>query len=192
MPAQAATDHALEPGQAAINREREGGGGYRAGENHRGIDHRQTAEDVLAEAAGTDGGGDGCRADGNDRRHSNAGDDRRQRQRQFHLPQQLHRRHAEGRAGLDQRAIDRRQTGRRRANDWKQRIHDQHDDREAGSETADERQRQQEAEHGQAGDGLRGVGDPDNGSTCPRAARRRGCRAVRRKRSPPGWRCRPG
>ena len=88
---------------AAVERQRERRRRNRAGEDHRRIDHRQPAEDVLAEAAGADRRGDRRGADANDRRDADAGDDRRQRQRQLDLPEQLARRHAERRPRLDQR-----------------------------------------------------------------------------------------
>ena len=133
----------------------------RAGQDHRRVDHRQAAEDVLAQAAGADRGRNRRGADADDCRDADAGHDRRQRQRQLDLPQQLPRRHAQRGPRLDERAVDRSHPRHRRADDRQQRVDDQHGDRDPRAEAADERQRQQEPEHRQARDRLRHVGEPD-------------------------------
>ena len=69
--------------QRAVEGEREQRRRDRAGEDHRRLDHRQAAEDVLAEPAGADRGRDRRGADADDRRDADAGDDRRQRERQL-------------------------------------------------------------------------------------------------------------
>ena len=114
------------------------------------------------EPAGADGGGNRRRPDADDRGDADARDDRRQRQRQLDLPEQLPRRHAERHAGLDERRVDGSNAGDRRAHDRQQRVDDEHGDRHARAEAADERQRQQEAEHRQARHRLRGVDEPDD------------------------------
>ena len=77
-----------------------------AGQDRRGVDHRQAAEDVLAEAARADRRGNRRRADADHRGHANAGDDRRQRERQLDHEQQLPRRHAHRHAGFDDRRVE--------------------------------------------------------------------------------------
>ena len=68
--------------------------------------------------------------------------------------------------------INRSNPGDRRADDWQQCVNDEHRDRDARAKAADERQRQQEAEHGQARDRLRHVDEPDEGRAQARPARR--------------------
>lgn len=66
---------ALEPTEKKIGGDGEKGGGDGAGEDYGVVDHRYTTEDEGAEAAGADGGGDGCHANGDDGGGSNAGKD---------------------------------------------------------------------------------------------------------------------
>ena len=99
-PAPSARRRAARARRAAARRRRvsaRSAAGIAPGEDHGRIDHRQAAEDVLAEPAGADRRGDRRGADADHRRDADAGDDRRQRQRQLDLPQQLPRRHAQRR-----------------------------------------------------------------------------------------------
>ena len=101
----------------AVGNQRERRRRNRARENRRAVDHRQPAEDVLAEPARADRRRNRGRADADHGRHAEAGHDRRQRQRQLDHQQQLPRRHAHGDAGLDDRrgrglAVRRRSCGR--------------------------------------------------------------------------------
>ena len=50
------------------------------------VDHGEAAENVFAEAAGADGGGDGGQADGDHDCHADSGDDYAESQRELHLP----------------------------------------------------------------------------------------------------------
>ena len=68
------------------------------------VDHRQPAEDVFAQPAGADRGRDRGRADADDGRDADAGDDGRQGERQLDEKQQLPRRHPHRDAGFDDRA----------------------------------------------------------------------------------------
>jgi hypothetical protein len=72
------------------------------------------------------------------------------------------RRHAERHASLDEGRVYGSNAGDRGADDRQQRVDDEHGDRHARAEAADERQRQQEAEHRQARHCLRGVDEPDD------------------------------
>ena len=126
----------------------------------------------LSEPTGANRRGDGRRADTNHRGNANARDDRRQRQRQLHLPEQLTRRHAERRPGLDERGVDRPDAGNRGPDDRQQRVDDEHGDGHPRTEAPDERQRQQEAEHREAWHGLRRVDQPDDRRTETRPPRR--------------------
>ena len=89
--------------QRAVDDQRQERGGNRAGQDDRRVDHRQAAIDVLSESAGANRRRNRRRSDADDRRHANAGDDGRQRQRQLDLPQQLARRHAHRDAGFANR-----------------------------------------------------------------------------------------
>ena len=82
-PAETALDH----GQRRVDGDREQRRGNGAGQDHGRVHHRQAPEDVLAEAAGADRRSDRGGADADHRGHANAGDDRRQRERQLDLPQ---------------------------------------------------------------------------------------------------------
>ena len=81
--------------QPAVERQRQDRRRDRTGEDHGRIDHREAAEDVLAEPAGADRRRNRRRPHANHRGDTDARDDRRQRQRQLHLTEQLPRRHPE-------------------------------------------------------------------------------------------------
>ena len=70
-------DAPLQPGDRGVGRQRERRGRNGACQNRCRVDHRQPAEDVLAQAAGADGRRDRGSAHTNDRRDANAGDDGR-------------------------------------------------------------------------------------------------------------------
>ena len=74
-----------------------------AGEDHRRVDHRQTAEDVVAEAAGANRRRDRGRPDADDDRHAQPRYDRRQGQGPFHAAQHLARCQAHGNSALNDR-----------------------------------------------------------------------------------------
>ncbi len=147
--------------QHAVERQRERRRWNRAGQDHRRLDHRQPAEDVFAEPAGADRRGNRRGADADDRRDANAGNDRRQRQRQLDPPQTLARCHAKRIGRLDQRGIDGANAGNRGPDDRQQRVDGQHGDRDARAQAANQRHRQQESKHRQARNRLTDVGQPD-------------------------------
>ena len=63
---------ALGEQQRAVDGQRQQRGRHGPGEDHGRVDHRQAAEDVFAEAAGADRGGDRRGADADDRRDADA------------------------------------------------------------------------------------------------------------------------
>ena len=95
----------LDASQQAVDRQGQGRGRKRASKDYRAVDHRQTAEDVLSEAAGANGRRDGGRADAHHRSYPDTGDDGREGERQFDHPQQLPWCHAHRDAGVDDRSI---------------------------------------------------------------------------------------
>ncbi len=84
------------------------------------------------------------------------------------LPQQLARRHAQGHARIADGSIDTGDAGDRRPQDRQQGVERQRHDRRARPDAAEQRQRQQEAEHRQARHGLHGVGQSDQRRAEPR------------------------
>ena len=109
-------------------------------------------------------------------------DNRRQRQRQLDVPQQLASGHPHRDAGFADRPSMPLQSRDRGAHDRQQSVEDQHHERRARADAANERHRQQEAEHRQARHGLDQVRDADERRAQPRAPAPRRCRAARRPR----------
>ena len=141
-------------------------------QNHGRVHHRETAIDVLAEAARANRSSNRRGADADDGRDADAGDNRRQRQRQLHLPQQLARGHPHRDAGLANRRVDPAESGDRCPHDWEQPVQNQHDERRARADAADERHGEEKAEHRQAWDGLHDAGDGHQRRRQARAPRR--------------------
>ncbi len=82
------------------------------------------------------------------------------------------RRHAHRDAGFADRAVDAGDADDGRPHDRQQRVEHQHHERGAGADAADERHRQQEAEHRQARNRLDDVGDADQRRRQPGTPRR--------------------
>ena len=134
----------------------------RAGEDHRGVDHREAAEDVVAKPARADRRRDRGRADADHDGDAQAGHDRRQRQRPLDLREHLPRRQSHRHRALDHRRRHALNARDRSAQDGQDRIDRQRHERRARADAADERQRDQESEQGQARDRLRQVGERDD------------------------------
>ncbi len=92
------------------------------------------------------------------RGNSHAGDDHAQRQREFHLPQQLAVGHAHAASGFDHGAINAFDAGVGVANERQQRVEREREDGEAVGAGADPGRGQKKSEERQAGNGLNNVG----------------------------------
>src|SRR5690242_13786486 len=84
----------FQPPQAGVCEDGQARSGNCARQNHLIIDHGQAAKNIFAEATGADGGSDGGDPDREYGGNADARDDHAQRQREFHLPEQLAVRHA--------------------------------------------------------------------------------------------------
>ena len=149
----------LEPGEQAVDAQGERRGRHGAGEDHCAVHHREAAEDVLAEAAGADRGGDGRRAHADHGGDANTRNDGRNRQRQLDQQQQLPRRHSHRDPGLNDRSIQILQSGHRRPDNREQRVERERDERGTRPDATDEREWQQEPEEREARNRLRNVGE---------------------------------
>ena len=79
----------FQPAQAYVCQDRQSGRRNRAGQDDLIVNHGEPAKNVFAETAGADRGSDGGRPDADHRGDADARDNRRQRQRQLDLTQQL-------------------------------------------------------------------------------------------------------
>ena len=140
--------------QCGVGRQRQDRRRQRAGENHRRVHHRQAAEDVVAQATGADGRGDGRRAHTNHHGDAQTRHDRWQRERPLDLPQDLARGQAHRDRALHHRGRHALQPGDGAAQYRQHRVHSQRQQGRACANTANERQRDQEPEQGQARYGL--------------------------------------
>src|ERR1035438_554116 len=90
-------DHQLfEAAQEQVRRQGHQSRGDGTGQNHSVVHHGDAAEDELAQSARADGCRDGRNADGNHGSHANSCQHHRQRQREFHMPEQLARSKSHG------------------------------------------------------------------------------------------------
>ncbi len=148
--------------QRGVARERQQRRRNRAGKNHRRVDHREAAEDVVTKSAGANRRRDGGRADANHHGDAKARHDRRQRERPFDLRQHLAGRQAHRDRAFDHRRRHTLNAGDRAAQHRQDGIDRERDERGARADAADERQRNQETEQRQAWNGLRQVGERDD------------------------------
>src|SRR5258708_5507462 len=149
----------VEGGEEEIGKESEECGGNGAGEKEGIADQGDAAEDKCAEAAGADGGGDGSDADGDDGGGANSGENDGERERETDAEEDLRTSHAHGFGGFEDGGIDAGKANVGVAQDGEQRIEDERDNGGALANAADEWDGNQEAEEGEAGDGLEHAGD---------------------------------
>src|ERR1700687_1790784 len=150
---------ALEAAEEEIGKESEECGRDGAGEDEGIADQSDAAKDESAETACADGGGDGGDADGDDGGGANAGENDGERERETDAEEDLRASHAHGLGGFKDSGIDGRQGDLSGAQDGEQRVEDQRDNGGALANAADERDGNQKAEEGEAGDGLEHAGD---------------------------------
>src|SRR6202158_790279 len=150
---------ALEAAEEEIGKESEECGRDGAGEDEGIADQSDAAKDESAETACADGGGDGGDADGDDGGGANAGENDGERERETDAEEDLRASHAHGLGGFKDSGIDGRQGDLSGAQDGEQRVEDERDNGGALANAADERDGNQKAEEGEAGDGLEHAGD---------------------------------
>src|SRR5712664_4054420 len=150
---------ALEKAEEKVGEESEEGSGDGAGEDESIADESDAAEDEGAEAAGADGRGDGGYADGDDGGGANAGENYGERERETDAEKNLRAGHAHGFGGFEDGGVDAGEAYVGVAQDGEKRVEDERYDGGALADAADKRNRNQEAEEGEAGNGLENAGD---------------------------------
>ncbi len=124
-------------------------------------DHRNAAENERAEPACADGRGNRGHADGDDCRGTNTGKNHGTSEREANAPEDLPFSHAHSFRGFEHSRVNPRQSDIRVAKYGKERIENERDDRGAASDAADKWNGNQEAEKGEAGDGLENTGEAE-------------------------------
>src|SRR5260370_31293042 len=148
----------LEEAEEEVGEKGEEGGGNGAGEDEGIADEGDAAEEEGAEAAGADSGGDGGDADSDDGSGANAREDDGERERKADAEEDLCAGHAHGFGGFEDGGIDAGESDVSVAQDGEKRVEDEGDDGGALADAPDERYGNDEAEEGEAGDGLEGTG----------------------------------
>lgn len=150
---------AFEEGEEEVGEDGQEGGGDGAGEYYGVANHGDSSEDESAEAACTDGGGNGCNADGDDSGGANTCEDEAQREREADAEENLRAGHAHGFGGFEDGGVNAGKADISVTENGKQSVEDKSDDGGAAADSADKRDGNQEAEEGEAGDGLKHAGD---------------------------------
>src|SRR6266571_3167784 len=120
---------------------------------------REDGEKSGAEAAGVDGGGDRGDPNGDDGGSANAGENNGQGERKADAEEDLRAGHAHGFRGFDDGRVDAGEADIGIAQDGEKRVEDQSDDGGALANAADEGNGNEEAEKGEAGNGLEDARD---------------------------------
>jgi hypothetical protein len=152
---------ALEEAEEEIGEEGEEGGGDGAGEDEGIADEGDATEDESAKAAGSDGSGDGGDADGDDGGGANTSKNDGESKRETDADEDLRAGHAHGFGGFQDGGIDAGEADVGVAQDGEQCVKDESDDGGALADAADERDGNQEAEEGKAGNSLKDAGDAE-------------------------------
>ena len=167
-PAIAARERELDAGEERIDARARGLPRPRSRTARDPILRLQAGEDVVAETGLAHGSRERRGADDPDSCSAHAGHDRGERERQLHLDQRLHRRHADTDGRLLDRSVDAEHAGDRVPEDRQHRVERQRQqrrqeperreleaERRRGEQRETEQHRIEQREQREAGDGLR-------------------------------------
>src|SRR5215470_19417648 len=156
---------AFQQAEQKIGQQRQQRGRYGSGENHRVVDHRDTSKYKCTEPPGANGSSNSGDADGNDGGGTNTGQDKTCGEGKAHAKKNLTFGHAHGFGGFDDCGIDAGEANVSVAQDGKQSVQHQRNDRCTCTDAAKKRQRNQKAEKRKAGNRLEDAGNSQRRST---------------------------